>query len=196
MSDPSISGSPFVGRPSSSDPPAATTKRFHHDAQALLVRVRGWSPISNRRVSPWCLTRPARLGRRWRLSSAGPGPGLDVVQSAAGGRERELARRAELETGDLVVALGGDGTVLAALRAAAPHNAPVLGVACGSLGALTSVHAERLEEALQRVHGGDWTPRRLPALRIDPADAPDEWALNDFVGVPRWRAGGRRRGYR
>ena len=112
--------------------------------------------------------------------------GLDVVQiPTAGGRERELARRAELEPGDLVVALGGDGTVLAALRAAAPHNAPVLGVACGSLGALTSVHAERLERALHRVHGGDWTPRRLPALRIHPADAPDEWALNDFVVVRR-----------
>lgn len=112
--------------------------------------------------------------------------GLDVVQiPTAGGRERELARRAELEPGDLVVALGGDGTVLAALRVAAPHNAPVLGVACGSLGALTSAHSERLEHALHRVHGGDWTPRRLPALRIHPADAPDEWALNDFVIVRR-----------
>ena len=112
--------------------------------------------------------------------------GLDVVQiPTAGGRERELARRSELERGDLVVALGGDGTVLAALRAAAPHHAPVLGVACGSLGALTSVHSERLEHALHRVHGGDWTPRRLPALRIHPADAPDEWALNDFVVVRR-----------
>ena len=71
--------------------------------------------------------------------------GLDIVPIAtAGGRERELARRAELQPGDLVVALGGDGTVLAALRAAAPYNAPVLGVACGSLGALTSVHSERL----------------------------------------------------
>jgi NAD+ kinase len=98
---------------------------------------------------------------------------------------RELAARGELESGDLVVALGGDGTVLSALRASAPTNAPVLGVACGSLGALTAVSAERLEEALDRVYAGDWTPRRLPALGIHPEDAPDEWALNDFVVARR-----------
>jgi NAD+ kinase len=112
--------------------------------------------------------------------------GLDVVQiPTVGGSEREAARRAALESGDLVVALGGDGTVLSALRAAAPEDAPVLGVACGSLGALTAVHADRLEPALQRVIDGDWTARRLPALAIHPADAPAEWALNDFVVVRR-----------
>ncbi|MDQ5833828.1 MAG: NAD(+)/NADH kinase [Actinomycetota bacterium] len=112
--------------------------------------------------------------------------GLEIVQIAvAGGPDREVARRGELQPGDLVIALGGDGTVLSALRAAAPHNAPVLGVACGSLGALTAVHGDRLQEALQRVRGGDWTARRLPALAIQPADAPDEWAVNDFVVVRR-----------
>jgi NAD+ kinase len=112
--------------------------------------------------------------------------GLDIVQIAAlGASDREVARRGELATTDLVVALGGDGTVLAALRAAAHENAPVLGVACGSLGALTAVHADRLQHALERVLGGDWTPRRLPALAIHPADEPPEWALNDFVAVRR-----------
>jgi len=118
--------------------------------------------------------------------------GLDIVQiPAVGGLDREVARRGELEPGDLVVALGGDGTVLSALRAAAPHNAPVLGVACGSLGALTAVHGDQLDQALERVRGGDWTARRLPALAIHPADERDEWAVNDFVVVRR--AGGRRR---
>ena len=112
--------------------------------------------------------------------------GLDIVQiPVTGGPDREVARRGELQPGDLVVALGGDGTVLSALRAAAPHNAPVLGVACGSLGALTSVQGDRLDDALKRVRGGDWTARRLPALAIHPADAPDEWAVNDFVVVRR-----------
>jgi NAD+ kinase len=112
--------------------------------------------------------------------------GLEMVQlKVPGGPMRELAELAELESGDLVVALGGDGTVLSALRASAPANGPVLGVACGSLGALTAISADQLSEALDRVRAGDWTPRRLPALAIHPADAPDDWAVNDFVVARR-----------
>jgi NAD+ kinase len=112
------------------------------------------------------------------------GHGVDIVQiRTVGGSDREVARRAELEAGDLVVALGGDGTVLSALRAAAPQDAPVLGVACGSLGALTAVHADRLGDALERLRAGDWVARRLPALAIHSADGRDEWAINDFVVV-------------
>ena len=112
--------------------------------------------------------------------------GLEIVHIVTdGGRDRDVAPRGELEPGDLVVALGGDGTVLSALRAAAPHDAPVLGVACGSLGALTAVHADAVDEALERVRDDDWTPRRLPALAIHPAGAGEEWAVNDFVVVRR-----------
>jgi NAD+ kinase len=108
--------------------------------------------------------------------------GIDVVQiPALGEREREVAPRGELEPGDLVIALGGDGTVLSALRAAAPLDAPVLGVACGSLGALTAVDADRLGAALERVRQGDWTALRLPALAIRHGHAREDWAVNDFV---------------
>jgi NAD+ kinase len=112
--------------------------------------------------------------------------GMEIVQlQVAGGPVRHVSPRGELEPGDLVVALGGDGTVLSALRASAPANAPVLGVACGSLGALTAISSNRLSHALDRVRAGDWTARRLPALAIHPADAPDEWAVNDFVVARR-----------
>jgi NAD+ kinase len=112
--------------------------------------------------------------------------GLEMVQlQVPGGPMRQLAKLAGLQSGDLLVALGGDGTVLSALRASAPANAPVLGVACGSLGALTAISADQLGGALDRVRAGDWTPRRLPALAIHPADAPDDWAVNDFVVARR-----------
>jgi NAD+ kinase len=119
-----------------------------------------------------------RTLERWAKEHA-----LEIVQIKTVGSDREVARRGELESGDLVIALGGDGTVLSALRAAAPVDAPVLGVACGSLGALTAVHADQLEDALERVRRGDWTARRLPALAIHPDHGPDQWAVNDFVVV-------------
>ena len=49
---------------------------------------------------------------------------------------------ADVAACDLVVALGGDGTALAALHLAGPVDRPVLGVACGSLGALTATAGE------------------------------------------------------
>jgi NAD+ kinase len=112
--------------------------------------------------------------------------GVDVVQVAVDGdRHRDVAPLGTVEDGDLVVAVGGDGTVLAALRAAAAKGAPVLGVACGSLGALTAVAAERLADKLGRVWEGEWTARSLPALSIGSADGRQEWAANDFVVVRR-----------
>jgi NAD+ kinase len=114
---------------------------------------------------------------------------LEVVQiPAVGESERHVAAAGELADGDLVVALGGDGTVLAALRAAAPLDAPVLGVACGSLGALTATRADGLEDALNRVLAGDWSAHQLPALAIHPADSEELWAVNDFV-ISRRAAG-------
>src|SRR4051794_229391 len=83
--------------------------------------------------------------------------------------------------GDIVFALGGDGTVLAALRASAAAGAPVLAVACGSLGVLTAVAVEQLAASLERVWAGDWIARTLPALAIEAADGSDDWAVNDFV---------------
>jgi NAD+ kinase len=112
--------------------------------------------------------------------------GIGLVQVVVdGGPHREVAPTGTLADGDLVVAVGGDGTVLSALRASAEQAAPVLGIACGSLGALSTVTAEQLAPALVRVRAGDWTPRSLPALAIRAAGAPDDWAANDWVVVRR-----------
>ena len=59
----------------------------------------------------------------------------------------------------------------------------MLGVACGSLGALTAVTADELEDALERVAAGDWTERRLPALVVEREGEEDLRAINDLVLV-------------
>jgi NAD+ kinase len=108
---------------------------------------------------------------------------VDVVQvTTEGDNRRELAPPGTVAPGDVVVALGGDGTVLAALRASVTAKVPVLGVACGSLGALSAVAADELAGALERVWAGDWTPRSLPALAVE-AEGLGQWAINDFVVV-------------
>jgi NAD+ kinase len=106
--------------------------------------------------------------------------GIEVVQVPATGQERHVAEPGEVAACDLIVALGGDGTTLAAIHAASPDGKPVLGVACGSLGAMTAVSAADLVGALDRVAAGDWSPRRLPALSVEPGGL---IGVNDLVIV-------------
>jgi NAD+ kinase len=109
--------------------------------------------------------------------------GIDVVQVPTAGQEREVAPPGRAEDCDAIVALGGDGTTLAALHAAAPAGRPVLGVACGSLGALTAVTGENLLHALDRLAAGDWHPRKLAALDVESPGEELRHGLNDVVLV-------------
>ena len=82
------------------------------------------------------------------------------------GQARRVGEPVDVESCDLLVAVGGDGTTLAALHAAAPVSLPVLGVACGSVGVLTSVHAGELVAGLDQVAAGSWIRRALPGLEV------------------------------
>lgn len=55
---------------------------------------------------------------------------------------------------DLVITLGGDGTILGASRLAAPLGVPILGVHMGRFGFITEVHPDCLEERLDDVLAG------------------------------------------
>ena len=111
--------------------------------------------------------------------------GVEVVQVHARDAARVVAPFGEVSACDLVVAIGGDGTVLTALRAAAEHATPVLGVACGSLGALSAVTASEVTEALDRFEAGSWWRRQVPALEALVDGEKVAWSINDFVLVRR-----------
>ncbi|MGH2894098.1 MAG: NAD(+)/NADH kinase [Solirubrobacteraceae bacterium] len=120
---------------------------------------------------------------------------VTVVQVAVAGQHRTVAEPGEVAACDLIVSIGGDGTMLAAIRAAVAADLPVLGVSCGSLGVLTAVAADTVPAALDRFAGGDWTPRVLPALTVARDDGPDLFALNDLSivrnGIGQVRVTGR-----
>jgi NAD+ kinase len=109
--------------------------------------------------------------------------GVVLGQVLIPGQTRRVAEPVTVESCDLLLALGGDGTALAALHAAAPASRPVLGVACGSLGVLTSVPAGDLSAALDQVVAATWTPRPLPALEITAPSAGRRFAINDFAMI-------------
>jgi len=108
---------------------------------------------------------------------------VELIRLEVIGDQQPVGLETVLEACDLVVAIGGDGTTLAAIRAAATADRPVMGVACGSLGVLTTVAANRLTSALERFRVNTWTPRPLPALEIARANGSILLAFNDVVTV-------------
>jgi NAD+ kinase len=87
------------------------------------------------------------------------------------------------ERADAVVSLGGDGTMLGALRLVARRPVPVLGVNLGNLGFLVEVQPEELGDALDRLERGDYTIEEHSGLWLGGDEAV---AFNDlaFVRVP------------
>jgi NAD+ kinase len=73
--------------------------------------------------------------------------------------EAEIAARS-----DALVALGGDGTMLGALRLAAARPVPVLGVNLGHLGFLVEVEPGELSGALDRLEMGEFEVEDHPAV--------------------------------
>jgi NAD+ kinase len=83
---------------------------------------------------------------------------------------------------DVVLALGGDGTMLGALRLAAPHGVPVLGINLGTLGYLTEIDATHLDGALSALAKGDYAIEARTGLALAPRDGVGEQiAYNDVV---------------
>ena len=83
----------------------------------------------------------------------------------------------------LLIALGGDGTILRALQLAMVHHAPVLGVNFGHLGFLADVDGEDLGSALDRIARGEAQIDERTAL-VATSEVPRPQtvvAFNDFV---------------
>ena len=109
--------------------------------------------------------------------------GVAIGQIRIPGQTRTIAEPVDVAACDFVIALGGDGTALAALHAAAPASRPVLGIACGSIGALTSVDSQHLDSALELVVAGDWLPQALPGLDVNAGATSIAVAINDVAVV-------------
>jgi NAD+ kinase len=91
----------------------------------------------------------------------------------------ELERAERLpERPDVCLVLGGDGSILYALRHFADTGVPVFGVNFGTVGFLAAVEREELGEGLRRAFAGDFEVMDLPGLEADVGEGPPV-ALND-----------------
>jgi NAD+ kinase len=79
---------------------------------------------------------------------------------------------------DLCVVLGGDGTILHALRAYATTNVPVFGVNFGEVGFLATIDPDGLPADFARAFAGDFEVLTLPGIEV--TSGSETWlAMND-----------------
>jgi len=87
---------------------------------------------------------------------------LGVTTTCASLYDIDLRRAVQSRAFDLLIALGGDGTMLRAGHLCGPCEVPVLGVNLGRFGFLTEVSREGWEAALGHVLKGEfWLERRM-----------------------------------
>lgn len=88
------------------------------------------------------------------------------------------------EDAECILVLGGDGTLLQAARNSYGMHIPLLGVNLGTLGFLTEVDSNHLEEALQQLLDGDYSVEERMMLEgtvITKDGESSSIALNDIV---------------
>lgn len=121
--------------------------------------------------------------------------GLDIVFEDAtagflpGEDGRKVLPRAELgQNCDLVVVVGGDGSLLGVSREIAPHGVPVVGVNRGGLGFLAAVSPDQLDAQLGGILSGQYSAEDhfLLEARVlrDGKQRANATALNDVVMHP------------
>lgn len=96
-----------------------------------------------------------------------------------------LARDAMGEKQDLVIVIGGDGSLLSAARMAIKVNVPVIGINRGQLGFLTDISPQDMEAQLELILAGQYSEERRFLLQTRIQDEETTYyqgdALNDVV---------------
>jgi NAD+ kinase len=140
------------------------------------------------RVAECMLSLAGHLHSRGLRALVDPGIGLEFpAGSVVLCPEQSFATRA-----DLVVAIGGDGSLLYAARLVAGHDVPLIGINRGRLGFLTDVSPTSMLEDVDTVLDGRYSEdrRSMLAARLERCGvAPVRaLALNDVV-VNKWETG-------
>ena len=127
--------------------------------------------------------KPEVIGRAVeRLQGVAAEAGVELLVPEDEAEKHGLGATADPIQADLAVVLGGDGTMLRALRRFLGTTVPTVGVNFGSVGFLTSIGADDLESGLARVFSGEYEIVELPTLEAEAAGARTD-AINDVVGT-------------
>jgi len=98
---------------------------------------------------------------------AGPEIERERIEHQTGCSVRSVEDQELAESVDLILVLGGDGTMIATARIIGDHDVPVLGVNYGGLGYLAEFRIEELYTGLESILSDNYRLDRRVMLRVD-----------------------------
>lgn len=104
----------------------------------------------------------------------------EAAKHGLSGSEGVLLGDTDGDSVDLCVVLGGDGTILRALRRYAGTEVPVFAINFGDIGFLATIEPQELADGVRRAFEGDYELLPLPAIVLD-APTGTERAFNDVA---------------
>ncbi len=111
---------------------------------------------------------------------------LLIAQNSADtlGVEGGIPRNDMFEQSDILVAFGGDGTLLSLARRSYHHDKPILGINAGNLGFLTDIQLDEIESFVDKLFSGEYRIDHRMVLEVELHSATGTKnliALNDVV---------------
>lgn len=82
---------------------------------------------------------------------------------------------------DLVLVIGGDGTMISTIRNLLNLKIPFLGINIGRLGFLTDIDLESIEQELPKIFSGKSVPEQRPLLEVTLSNQDKKIAVNEAV---------------
>ena len=112
-----------------------------------------------------------------------------IASASEAAKHEGLAEGIEISEGmpadpDVCLVLGGDGSILWALRQYAGTGVPVFGINFGTVGFLSAAERDQLDEGLQRAMTGDFEVLEMPGLEVRSGDI-EAVGLNDVTWIRR-----------
>lgn len=89
--------------------------------------------------------------------------------------------RDSIRASDLILVMGGDGTILYTARISKDLHKPILGINSGRLGFMANTQIEDLEPALNRLLNNDFTLDKRSFLKATTSRGDEFHALNEFL---------------
>tara|TARA_A100000164_G_scaffold240805_1_gene214008 strand:+ start:52 stop:900 length:849 start_codon:yes stop_codon:yes gene_type:complete len=92
-----------------------------------------------------------------------------------------LSKKISETNSDLVLVIGGDGTMISTIRNLLNLKIPFLGINIGRLGFLTDIDLESIEQELPKIFSGKSVPEQRPLLEVTLSSQDKKIAVNEVV---------------